>query len=63
MQEMGENAKREIMMKSTFDFAAFNIEKHDRALKLDKIGRPTRWELKLNYDWDTNENTTCCQSQ
>ena len=40
---MGENAEREIMMKSTFNFAAFKITKHDRALMIDEKNRTIRW--------------------
>ena len=48
MLSAGEMAEREILMKSSFNFAAFNLGRNDRALSIANDGRPRRWELRLN---------------
>ena len=62
MIQRGHELERSIMMKSKFDFSAFDIQKNERALKLDDEGRPERWQLVLKHDWDFREKHHWCRN-
>ena len=62
MLNRGYERQRSIMTKSNFNFSAFDIQKNERALKLDERGRPERWYLELKHDWDFIEKPHWCSN-